>query len=1297
MAYGDNPGSRPNKKLKKKKPTRAPSTTDRTSPNPSPPPRPKAGPPSPQRTGRPTRPQPVARKRDAPPSRTERLADAHRAPEQKKHDRAVSDEAVRESRKRVIRKRSKALTERLTISSKGTLILKGGGPKRGRAAIPGATANPLDELGSPLGPEVNRLISRRSRPEDLKAPALKALEYLNRPLHAVASAAKEDVKNYEKYGVKGLVGHGSLDEAKKGLTGKSNVTFSDVLKEAGVKDDLTAGVAGFVLDMVLDPLQGAKISRLGPKQALERAARELEARAAKAASPRKIKGRTVRPARPRAAARLEREASKLREKARTAPESRGVQVGYDAKIPFGPRVTVMSSGKTSAKVGKKLAPAADRVRGSRVVQGAHGALSPTARRAGETNKEREDFTYAERKKRAGTAEALRLAQRRATAHSRATRRVDEPQMISAVEGAMKAPPTRTKLVKRKSALTRAVTAAERRLRTAQAKMNKERGRAAVLREQARKEGRVYSPPARLVKAEQAVADAREAVRVARESAKGAPRYEKYRVDAATGERYSDVRARSEKHTVDELPARGQRVARATERELEDLKGRQQDAGVLDGEREAYYPHQVEPDGGRKILRKHRAAKAAHANRRRDARPISEQHAEREARGEGPLFSTDHGATMGRYVDRAESAIADADYLRALKRAGKPLTAARYAKMRPTDELYRITDTGIQAVRHPNGKSLTDREVKALIVQGEDVTILPASRGDAEIRGRVGGKSEQTRHALRILNKPMATFKTAATVLNIPYYQIRNFMDDSFRAWAGDTPLSAFTTAVRLVKDQALLERRQASKLSPNTVTGTVRVAGKDMPRAEFLEQAIEDGALRTGFFAGDDLLEGSTKAATGLRRIRPVQKIREWSRNPEDVPRLAAYLGALNRGYTRQEAAGHLRLYMFDYDELTDIERVIRATLVPFYTYTKKNTVLHAKLFFSRPGKLAAVGKLREELNKYGADDERYQERVDQMRPLLDEAVRAGLISKEEVQNLYDGNFESLLTDADQRGFPIIGRDGSIMYMPLGITDLNRIPFVTSWEALRDLPGRQFDLAMQMVGPQKLPAELMLNYSFFFRDAIYRSADEPQAERWVTAPPWAEKAGLPTVQREVNGKKVDAWPAWLDYTLRGLGPQTGMLATVGNPATNSRGATWSDVLTKQVTGVRRARFDDRILGGLVARTADRLGEIDAEIADLAEEPGDRGRTADGFYFSKEYEGLLDEQKALTALIKRLGEARSGAKRTELKRLQRRPLTPGQEIRQKSQDALEDLRNAPERLREEQERLRAKQRIQAGGG
>jgi hypothetical protein len=100
-----------------------------------------------------------------------------------------------------------------------------------------------------------------------KKPSLfvRTMDILSRPNYASAGAAKAIIKGNEN----------PMQEAWKGLTGQEKETYSDVLKEVGVKNKIASGTVGFALDVALDPttylggfiakgaVQGAKLTGKG--------------------------------------------------------------------------------------------------------------------------------------------------------------------------------------------------------------------------------------------------------------------------------------------------------------------------------------------------------------------------------------------------------------------------------------------------------------------------------------------------------------------------------------------------------------------------------------------------------------------------------------------------------------------------------------------------------------------------------------------------------------------------------------------------------------------------------------------------------------------------------------------------------------------------------------------------------------------------------------------------------------------------------------------------------------------------
>lgn len=130
------------------------------------------------------------------------------------------------------------------------------------------------------------------------APALKVLDQTTRPLHAVAAAAKEDVKTVKAKGIGHYLVHGSggrsVKAAKRGIQNKDKSTFSDVFTEAGWKPKSGLGkfakaAASLTADVVADPLTYAtggtssvaeSAARTAAKEAERKAVRSIPAKEA---------------------------------------------------------------------------------------------------------------------------------------------------------------------------------------------------------------------------------------------------------------------------------------------------------------------------------------------------------------------------------------------------------------------------------------------------------------------------------------------------------------------------------------------------------------------------------------------------------------------------------------------------------------------------------------------------------------------------------------------------------------------------------------------------------------------------------------------------------------------------------------------------------------------------------------------------------------------------------------------------------------------------------------------------------
>jgi hypothetical protein len=320
---------------------------------------PKAGPPSPQRTGgTPSRPQPVTRKRAAPP-RTERIADSKRTPQQKRRDEAVVRREIREARRRYVARTGKG-------PSLGAVVrtMTGGATPSSRRTgrvVPGAQAQPLTNLPVLSIPQV-----RNQDPEITArklAPVLTALEQTSRPVHAVAAATRAEIKQVEAEGFNPLdvkPNRANLRAARRGFELKDRSLFSDVLGDLGVKNKAVRAVGGFGLDVALDPLTyltfgGASAASSAARSAARSAERKAwKSPAARSAAVRAGEAALARGATPREASAVARAAARKHARragqraGRQAAQGRATNTGLDVRFG-GYSVPGVARGTAAAK------------------------------------------------------------------------------------------------------------------------------------------------------------------------------------------------------------------------------------------------------------------------------------------------------------------------------------------------------------------------------------------------------------------------------------------------------------------------------------------------------------------------------------------------------------------------------------------------------------------------------------------------------------------------------------------------------------------------------------------------------------------------------------------------------------------------------------------------------------------------------------------------------------------------------------------------------------------------------------
>lgn len=690
------------------------------------------------------------------------------------------------------------------------------------------------------------------------------------------------------------------------------------------------------------------------------------------------------------------------------------------------------------------------------------------------------------------------------------------------------------------------------------------------------------------------------------------------------------------------------------RERGQLLEEQQHAGRdIDGLPD-YVSHKAPPREGISLRpgRSGRAAKAGHTRHRDDPRDILSQHIEDPGR-----WDTNVGRVIARTVADSKKAANDVQYLKGLKEnVGRPYSGS----VKDTEAVFEINPAkGTFRALETRGGKPDAAEITRLKDSG-NLVVLPKAIGARELKLRTPVDPSDLTSLGRGWDKVTAWWKSGVTVYNAPFYQERNLYDDTLRFWMGDGDAASYLRAARLVKELVHSEKGQRlviPKFAPHT---TVKIGDRVIPAEQFLKEAIEDGAIRAGHYGGE-INEAFRDGERVASRRSPSAKLRNLGQHLEDVPRMASYLAARRRGFSRADAAAWTRAHHFDYTELTDFERGIRRA-IPFYTFTSRNLQLQLKKAVSRPGKLAIIQSVREEMAKL-----------------------AGL----------DPDWEDKLTEQQRRSLPIPVRVGNdqvkLLYTGMSVSDLNRI-WLPGVQTPAEATSQQLDLFTSMFHPiPKAVFELGFNYSLFFRGPIHRTAKEPDAPRYVPAPDGLSK--LPKVIQDWlgvktdrpdprTGQKITMWPAEIDYIVR-LMPQTGFVATMGTPVKNARDQSASDRLIGQATGVRIASLDPG--KGRIEEISIRRGEIAAELNDLRDSGGDKYSKSAPLIMSRRKERLLDEDKKLGTELDTL------MKRQQRPQQMRIPLSPAEKRKQYREKAKQARKvHASDRmkaLRDKQKQIR----------
>lgn len=250
-----------------------------------------------------------------------------------------------------------------------------------------------------------------------------------------------------------------------------------------------------------------------------------------------------------------------------------------------------------------------------------------------------------------------------------------------------------------------------------------------------------------------------------------------------------------------------------------------------------------------------------------------------------------------------------------------------------------------------------------------------------------------------LNGHLSSFMDLGSDLR-PFIRVFDVVQNWWKAWTlGIFPTYHLRNAVGNIWNSFLAGANvpetyvQAGRLEAGTLTDFVDDFGDHIPQERLKKWIVEGGLRGRGEFASeirsvaDARLAGVEQPTSltgvlrnlpldigpiiaGLRGKRTTANIwltvgLEVGRRVEDHAKVALFLDGIRKGMDPEVAARRVKKYLFDYEDVSDVERNVFARIFPFYRWSRFNIPLQAETFITRPAKFTGVDKGIQNIRKF--------------------------------------------------------------------------------------------------------------------------------------------------------------------------------------------------------------------------------------------------------------------------------------------------------------------------------------------
>lgn len=194
----------------------------------------------------------------------------------------------------------------------------------------------------------------------------------------------------------------------------------------------------------------------------------------------------------------------------------------------------------------------------------------------------------------------------------------------------------------------------------------------------------------------------------------------------------------------------------------------------------------------------------------------------------------------------------------------------------------------------------------------------------------------------------------------PAYHTKNVIGNTWNAYLGGLTNPARYGEAGIFQN----------KLARNDLTGTI--AGKPVP--ELYEAMSTRGVFGEGQYRGDIArtiekeIQGGSRNPFTLSVENPVlQAGFKVGQTLEDNARIALFLDRVRKGESYDQAGRAVKKYLFDYGDLSSVEKNIFKRIMPFYTWSRNNIPLQFEAIALHPDKINKINLAKENIQSaYG-------------------------------------------------------------------------------------------------------------------------------------------------------------------------------------------------------------------------------------------------------------------------------------------------------------------------------------------